>query len=193
MVGISYYIRCIYQSDSRRGSENNAPKTDKVTKLIFINHNQQIIGYRIISLSCNQQFMLLLLRCTPHNNEYGAFCCMNTQTTMTIWKNVKKYKIEGSILNLNKDRSGRRKTERTQENINLPREELLEYPRISASKNSLDISKSTLITKRDLKWHPHKMQARKERIVNEVDLLKEIRELLKRVTAGKRRRMRVCL
>ena len=33
---------------------------------------------------------------------------------MTIWKNVIKYKTEGSSLYLNKDRSGRRRTEHTQ-------------------------------------------------------------------------------
>ena len=53
---------------------------------------------------------------------------------MTIWKNDKKYKSEGSRLNLNKDRSGRRGTERTQENINFLQEKLIEDPRMSARK-----------------------------------------------------------
>ena len=43
-------------------------------------------------------------------------------TKMTIWKNVKKYKTEESSLNRNKDHSGSRRTERTQENINLLQE-----------------------------------------------------------------------
>ena len=38
---------------------------------------------------------------------------------MTIWENVKKYKTKGLSLNLNEDRSGCRKTERTQEDKNL--------------------------------------------------------------------------
>ena len=63
-------------------------------------------------------------------------------TKMTIRKNVKKYKTKRSSLNLNKDRSGRRRPERTQENINL-QEKLTKDPRISATKNALDISKST--------------------------------------------------
>ena len=65
---------------------------------------------------------------------------------------------KGSYLNPNKDRLGRRRTERTQENI-------IENPRISARKNGLNISKSTFnrITKRDLEWHPYKMHVRKER------------------------------
>ena len=45
-------------------------------------------------------------------------------TEMTIWKNVKKYKTERSSLNLNKDRSGRRRIERIQEIINLLQEKL---------------------------------------------------------------------
>ena len=40
-------------------------------------------------------------------------------TKMTVWKNVEKYKTEGLALNLNIDRSCHRRTERTQENINL--------------------------------------------------------------------------
>ena len=44
---------------------------------------------------------------------------------MTIWKNVKKYKTEGSSSNLNKDRSGRRKTEHTQESTNILQEKLI--------------------------------------------------------------------
>ena len=44
---------------------------------------------------------------------------------MIIWKNVKKYWTEGLRLNLNKDRLGHRRTERTQENINF-QEKLIE-------------------------------------------------------------------
>ena len=62
---------------------------------------------------------------------------------MIIWKNVKKHKTEGSSLNPHKDRSDRERTERTQENINLLHEKLIEDPRISARKNGLDHSKST--------------------------------------------------
>ena len=57
---------------------------------------------------------------------------------MPIQKNVKKYKTEGPSLDLNKDRSGCRKTERTQENINLLQEKLIEDLRISAKKNTFN-------------------------------------------------------
>ena len=84
---------------------------------------------------------------------------------MTFWKNVQKYQTEGSSLNLNKDRSGRRRTECTQENINLLQEKLIENLRILASKNGSDISKSTFnrIIKRDFKWYPYKIHVRKEK------------------------------
>ena len=61
---------------------------------------------------------------------------------MTIWKNVKKYKTEVSSLNLNKDRSDRKRTEPTQENINLLQEKLIEDSRISDRKNGLDLTES---------------------------------------------------
>ena len=35
----------------------------------------------------------------------------------TIWKNIRKYRREGTSLNLNKGRSGRRRTARSNENI----------------------------------------------------------------------------
>ena len=38
-------------------------------------------------------------------------------TKMTIWRNVSKYKTEGTSLNPNKGRSGRRRTGRSDENV----------------------------------------------------------------------------
>ena len=50
------------------------------------------------------------------------------------------------------------------------------------------------MTKRDLKWHPYKMHVWKEKkIIKKVDLLKEIQDLIKIVTAGIRRRKQVSL
>ena len=48
---------------------------------------------------------------------------------------------------------------------NILHEKLTEDPRISARKNGLDISKNTFnrITRLNLKCHPYKMHARKER------------------------------
>ena len=47
-------------------------------------------------------------------------------TKKTIWTNVNKFKTEGTTSNLNRERSGCRRTERTTENINLVREKLIE-------------------------------------------------------------------
>ena len=74
-------------------------------------------------------------------------------TKITMWKNIMKYKTKGSSLNLNKDRSDRSRTERTQEIIDLLQEKFIEDPRISARRIGLDISKSIFnrIPKHDLK------------------------------------------
>ena len=71
---------------------------------------------------------------------------------------------EETSLNINKDHSGGRRTQRTQGNNIFLQEKLIMDPRISAKKNGLDISKSAFnqITKRDFKWVPNKMHARKE-------------------------------
>ena len=50
------------------------------------------------------------------------------------FRKILKTTKQGSSLNLNKDRSGRRETELTQENINILQEKLIEDPAISAGK-----------------------------------------------------------
>lgn len=77
----------------------------------------------------------------------------------TIWKNVAKYRKNGTSLNLNKTNSGRRRTARTQENIEAVRKLLNESKPgdvITARKNPLGLSKSTFnsITRKDLGVHP---------------------------------------
>ncbi|KAF2347713.1 Protein of unknown function DUF4817 [Trinorchestia longiramus] len=86
----------------------------------------------------------------------------NSPSKVTIWKNVRKYKTEGTSLNLNKGRSGRRSTERAPENVEIVHQALLANPEISSRKNGLGKSKSTLkrIVKLELKWHHYKMHVR---------------------------------
>ena len=88
-----------------------------------------------------------------------------------------KYNTEGSWLNLNKDRSGHRKTERIQENINLPQEKLIENPRMSARKNDMDISYRVHLSESlSMIWNgiPIRcMYKKKEKATDEVDLLKD--------------------
>ena len=69
-------------------------------------------------------------------------------------------------MNLNKNRTGRKKTARTRENINLVLEHLLEDSKISARRNGLDLSKDTFqrigLVKYDLEWKPYKRPVRHE-------------------------------
>ena len=71
---------------------------------------------------------------------------------MPIRKTVKEYKTEGSSINQSKGRSGRRRTERTQENINFHQEKLIEDSRISARKNDFERRN----TKKDASWYSKK-------------------------------------
>ena len=78
----------------------------------------------------------------------------------TIRKNVKKYEKDGTYLNMNKGRSGRRITTRTQENIETVREALdSNQERISGRRDGLGIPLSSFcrIIKKDLHWYPCKM------------------------------------
>ena len=83
---------------------------------------------------------------------------------LKVWENVNKYKTEQSSSNPNKDRLGRERTERTQENIHLQGNRIV-YSRISVRKNCLNISKSNgdRITKRDMKWHHYTMHVKKKK------------------------------
>ncbi|KAF2360355.1 Protein of unknown function DUF4817 [Trinorchestia longiramus] len=80
-------------------------------------------------------------------------------TKMTIWRNVTRYRTEGTSLNLNKGRSGRKRTTRSEEKVRIVQGALTENQKISAKKSGLDVTKSTFnrIITLDLKWHPYKM------------------------------------
>ena len=67
-------------------------------------------------------------------------------------------------MNLNKNRLDRKRTKGTQENINIVQEPLLEDPKISARRNSLDFTNDELqrIVKYDLEWYPYKMRVKHE-------------------------------
>ncbi|KAF2366538.1 Protein of unknown function DUF4817 [Trinorchestia longiramus] len=88
----------------------------------------------------------------------------NSPSKVTIWKNVRKYKTEGTSLNLNKGRSGRKSTERVPKNVEIVRQALLANPSISSRKNGLGKSKCIFnrIVKLELKWHPYKTHVRRK-------------------------------
>ena len=87
----------------------------------------------------------------------------NPPAKTTILSNVRKYTNAGSSLNLNKGNSGRRRTTRSEENVDAVRAALLQQtPRVSARRNPLQISHASFnrITRLDLQWHPYQMFVR---------------------------------
>lgn len=91
-------------------------------------------------------------------------------TKTTIWRNVKKYQTEGTSLNINKGRSGRKRTRRTDENIELVRQHLQENHNVSCRKNGLDMDRTTFhrIVKHEIKFYPYKMHYRHELLPNDL-------------------------
>jgi hypothetical protein len=77
---------------------------------------------------------------------------------VTIKATFEKFRVrEGTCHNLNKGRSGRLRTLRTQENIDVVRQSLLEDVIRSARRNGLGLSRSSFnrIVKMDIKFHPY--------------------------------------
>ena len=75
----------------------------------------------------------------------------------TVIKTFRKFEREGSCHNLNKGRSGRTRTARTAENIELVRRSLTENGQRSSRRNSLGLSRRTFqrIVRLDLNFHPY--------------------------------------
>ena len=100
-----------------------------------------------LELSSNQvQNLLFLERLLPNKT--------------TIRKNVKKYERDGPSFNMNKERSGRTITTRSQKIIDTVRQALeRNQGRISAGRNGLGILPSSFcqIIKKNLRWCLYKM------------------------------------
>ena len=75
----------------------------------------------------------------------------------TVIKTFRKFGREGSCHNLNKGRSGRTRTARTAENIELVRRSLTENGQRSSRRNGLGLSRRTFqrIVRLDLNFHPY--------------------------------------
>lgn len=88
----------------------------------------------------------------------------NAPSKKTIYKNVLKYQQNGTSLNLNKGRSGRRVTARTPENIQLVRDALNTNPQISTRRNGIPVSRRSFqrIVHQNLQWHPYRIHVRHE-------------------------------
>ena len=86
----------------------------------------------------------------------------------TVLRNVQKYHRTGTSTNLNAGHSGRRRTARSQPNIDAVRQ-VLEHvrhnnQRISSRRNGLQLTQSTFnrITRLDVRYHPYQMIRRHE-------------------------------
>jgi hypothetical protein len=93
-----------------------------------------------------------------------AFPGRNPPSSSSVWRNVNKYRLHGTSLNRNKGNSGRRKTGRSEENIQAVREQLENNPHVSARRNGLGLPSATFnrITRLDLRWHPYQISVRHE-------------------------------
>ena len=80
----------------------------------------------------------------------------------TILRNVKKFQRTGTTHNLNEHHSGRQRTARTAENIELVRNTLENNPRLSVRRNGTGISSASFnrITRLDLNFHPFVLKTR---------------------------------
>ena len=81
----------------------------------------------------------------------------------TIWRNIQKYEAHGTSLNRNKGNSGRKRTGRSNENIDTVQETLEGNPSgVSCRENGLGLPSATFnrICRLDLKWHPYRMKRR---------------------------------
>ena len=85
-------------------------------------------------------------------------------TRRTVMKTYQKFLREGSCLDLNKGRSGRRRTARTVQNIELVRQSLVENGKRSGRRNGLGLSRTTVqrIVHFDIKFHPYVMIRRQK-------------------------------
>lgn len=84
-------------------------------------------------------------------------------TKKAISYNAHKFDRYGKVVNRQPDASGRRKTARSNANIARVRRAVNQNPRISSRRNPLpDMSQSTFnrITRKDLNYHPYKIQVR---------------------------------
>ena len=82
-----------------------------------------------------------------------------------IWRNVKKYEDHGTSLNRNLNHSGRKRTGRSEINIDAVHDELINNPvKATCRINNTNLPSATFnrIVRIDLKWHPYKIQRRHE-------------------------------
>lgn len=97
--------------------------------------------------------------------EFGErFPDRNPPTKATIFKNVRKFKQNGTVINLHKERCGRHRTGRSVDNIELVRNALENQNQLTCRRNDVGLPSATFnrIVRLDLHFHPYKMFVRHE-------------------------------
>ena len=89
--------------------------------------------------------------------------------------NVRKYRERVSSLNCHRGNSGKRRTSRTDENINRAWEVLQENSHLSVRRNNSGLLATSLnrIVRLDLRWHPYKMSRHHELKPNDLPIGEE--------------------
>jgi hypothetical protein len=91
-----------------------------------------------------------------------AFPGRNPPSSLSVWPNVNKYRLHGTSLNRNKGNSGRRKTGRSEEDIQAVREQLENNPHACKCEKKRPSTTFNRITRLDLRWHPYQISVRHE-------------------------------
>lgn len=94
----------------------------------------------------------------------GRFPRRAAPNPATIHKNVRKFLQNGTVQNRHKGNSGRRRTGRTQGNINAVRNAIQNNERMTCRRNGLGLPSATVnrIIRRDLEYHPYRVHNRHE-------------------------------
>lgn len=88
---------------------------------------------------------------------------INAPSAVTVWKTYRKLQAEGTCNNLNKSRSGRLRTARSNQNIERVREALIEDGNRSSRRNGLGLSQSSFVrVAKILKFHPYVLVRRQK-------------------------------
>ena len=89
---------------------------------------------------------------------------MNSLDMKSVYRSVRKFNEHGNILNRNKGNSGRKITQRTEDNIAIVQRVITKNLAISVRLNETNLSKSTFhrILKKDICLYPYKMQIKYE-------------------------------
>ena len=71
------------------------------------------------------------------------FSDRNPPSASTVWRNVNNHRQHGTSLNRNRGNSGRKRTRRSEENIQVVNEQLQNNPHVSVRRNGVGLPKST--------------------------------------------------